>query len=226
MCECCGGDCRLCGQDKGYIEFTETIKEVVNKGDHLLVNNKYKMIPTKNLDSPFRKEEMKQPLNEAYENEILEAYQKISDTFDDFTQLMRKRVPYESWPAHCQIAGIDQTLLGPASPDFGCSPPGTHIQQRFDKPPFPMPIPDFTERTSNQLEDKMISRIKDMGRAQEKLKAILDDEIFETLSKHNTYWHSKNELEGDKLDDLRRKLSCFSDNLWDIMGILRTEEES
>lgn len=163
---------------------------------------------------------MKQPLNEAYQNEILEAYQKISDTFDDFTQLIRARVPYESWPRHCQIAGINPELLGPADT------PGTHIQLRFDKPPVPMPIPDFTERTSNQLEDKMISRIKDMGRVQEKLHSILKDEIFETLSKYNTYWHSKHELEAEKLDDLRRKFSCFQDNLWQIMGILRTEEES
>lgn len=219
MCECCGGDCRLCGQDKGYIEFPETITEVVNKGDHLLVNNKYKMIPTKNPDSPFRKEEMKQPLNEAYQNEILEAYQKISDTFDDFTQLMRKRVPYEEWPKHLQIAGINPDLLGPADP------PGTKIKG-FDKPPVPVGIPDFTDPISNQVIDRLISKIKDMGRIQERLKTILDDEIFETLSKHNTYWHSKNEAEGDKLDDLRRKFSCLNDNLWDIMGILRTEEES
>lgn len=166
---------------------------------------------------------MKQPLNEAYQNEILEAYQKISDTFDDFTQLMRSRVPYESWPKHCQIAGINPDLLGPAN--IGCSPPGSKING-FDKRPEMVPIPDFTNPTSNQLEDKMISRIKDMGRAQERLKMILDDEIFETLSKHNTYWHSKYEPESDKLDDLRRKFSCLSDNLWDIMGILRTEEES
>lgn len=219
MCECCGGDCRLCSPDPGFVEFPETVTSVVVEKDYILVNEKYKMIPTKNPESPFRIE-MKQPLNEAYENEILEAYQKISDTFDDFTQLMRKRVPYESWPKHCQIAGINPDLLGPADP------PGTHIQQRFDKPPVPMPIPDFTERTSNQLEDKMISRIKDMGRAQERLKMILDDEIFDTLSKHNTYWHSIHEPESDKLDDLRRKFSCLSDNLWDIMGILRTEEES
>ena len=130
---------------------------------------------------------MKQPLNEAYKNEILEAYQKISDTFDDFTQLMRSRVPYEEWPKHCQIAGINPT--------------------------------------SNQLEDKMISRIKDMGRVQERLKAILDDEIFDTLSKHNPYWDSKHEPECDKLDDLRRKFSCFQDNLWDIMGILCAGDE-
>lgn len=229
MCECCGGDCRLCSGDKGFLEFPEPItkvyvREVVDKNgcslEEMIINDKYKVTPTGNPDSPFRKEEMKQPLNEAYQNEILESYQKISDTFDDFTQLMRSRVPYESWPKHCQIAGINPELLGPADP------PGTYIQQKFDKPPVPMPIPDFTERTSNQLEDKMISRIKDLGRAQEKLKMILDDEIFDRLSKHNPYWDSKYEPEGDKLDDLRRKFSCLSDNLWDIMGILRTEEES
>lgn len=48
-----------------------------------------------------------QPLNETYKNEILEVYRKISDTFDDFTELMRRRVPYESWPSHCKIDGVN-----------------------------------------------------------------------------------------------------------------------
>lgn len=89
---------------------------------------------------------MKQPLNEAYQNEILKAYQKISDTFDDFTQLMRSRVPYESWPKHCQIAGINHELLGLADPS------GAHIQQMLDKPPIPMPNPEYNDPTSNQLD--------------------------------------------------------------------------
>ena len=163
---------------------------------------------------------MKQPLNEAYQKEILEAYQKIRDTFDDFTQLMRSRIPYEEWPRHCQIAGINPDLLGRAIL------PGTHVQLRFDKRPERVPIPDNNDPTSNQLEDKMISRIKDLGRAQQRLKMILDDEIFENLSLYNPYWNSKYELEADKLDDLRRKFSCLRDNLWDSMGILRTSEES
>jgi len=81
-----------------------------------------------------------------------------------------------------------------------------------------------TLNESNQLENKIISRIKDLVRVQERIKAILDDEIFDTLSKHNAYWHSEFDLESDKLDDLLRKFSCMNDNLWDIMGILRDQE--
>ncbi len=172
MCECCGGDCRLC-----------------------------------------RGEEVKQPLNEAYGNDLLQAYQKISDTFDDFTQLMRKRVPYESWPKHLQIAGLDPDSLGPIDP------PGTKIKG-FDKWPKMEPIPDYTDHTSNHL----IAKIQDMGRIEEKLLTLLDDEIFEKTNKHSPYWHSKDEDSADKLDDLRRKFSCMHDNLWDIISILRRNQ--
>ena len=173
MCECCGGDCRLCeGQ-------------------------------------------MTPPLNEAYKNEVLEAYQEISDTFDDFTQLMRKRVPYEEWPRHLQNVGINPELLGPSDPPV----------IKLDKQPEMVSIPECAEPSSNQLEDKMISRIKDMGRVQERIKSILDDDIFNDLSKYNTYWQSKHEEENGKLIRLHMKLSCLHDNLWDIMGILRGDEK-
>lgn len=81
------------------------------------------------------------------------------------------------------------------------------------------------EYKSIQLEDKMISKIKDMGIIQQKLEEILDDEIFDDLSKHNPFWHSKYEPESHKFNDLRGKFSLLSENLWDIMGILRKGEE-
>jgi len=148
--------------------------------------------------------------NQAYQNKILEAYQKISDTFDDFTQLMRKRVPYEQWPDHCKIKDMDI--------DSGEKHLFSH------ESPNSISIPDYTESPSSQLEDKIICQIKDLGRIQERLKMILDDEIFDKTSKHNPYWYSKYEEEEDKLDELRIKLSCLNDNLWDIMAILRKEE--
>ncbi len=83
MCECCGGDCHLC--------------------------NIQPIVPPR---PPQREAIMKQPLNEAYSNEVLEAYQRISDSFDDFTQLMRKRIPYEEWPERLKIAGVSEELLG------------------------------------------------------------------------------------------------------------------
>lgn len=210
-----------------------------------------------------------QPLNEAYKNEILEAYQKISDTFDDFTQLMRRRVPYESWPKHCQIAGVNPDLLGPS---IGCDAPGTKFDGHIGlKPLEQLPIPEsFREAMDNHCDDcleeleealengwlrvqpncrpdesframigviskwkkclksvpeDLVDKIQDMGRVEEKLLNVLEDEIFETTSKHNPYWHSENEEIGDKLDDLRRKFSCLHDNLWDIIAILRKDRE-
>ncbi len=80
------------------------------------------------------------------------------------------------------------------------------------------------QETSSQLEAKIISKIKDLGRIQERIQAILNDEIFIDLSKHNSYWHSEFDLESRKLHSLRIKFSCLSDNLWDIMGILRDQE--
>lgn len=230
---------------------------------------------------------MKQPLNEAYKNEILEAYQKISDTFDDFTQLIRKRVPYEQWPDHCKIAGVNPEMLG-------CSHPNSEIR-KIVPPPEPMRIPDFPQEMLDLCQDPiddlekiilegwrhvqsdcrpdesframlkvmlkwkvyleskqkkeeaqtniwdilkaqgmdptkafsmgMISRIEDIGRAQNKLKTILDNDVFDTLSKHNPYWHSEHDIEADKLDEVRRQLSCLNDNLWDLWAVLRQESE-
>ena len=229
MCELCDAGYSPDGGG-GYLQFPEPItkvyvRETVDKNgcrlEELIVNDKWKLIDDPTSIPPFRYVKiMPQPLNEAYKNEVLEAYQKISDTFDDFTQLMRKRVPYEQWPAHCQaIAGVNPELLGPSSE----TPP----RERGN-----FPTKDIwdvlRERGLNPMEafpTAVISRLEDIGRAQARLKSILDDEIFENLSKHNPYWDSKHELEADKLDDLRRKISCLSDNLWDLWTILRKEEE-
>lgn len=284
MCECCGGDCRLCG-GYGHLDFPEPItkvyvRETVSEDgfrlEELIINDKWKMVEDSSLNPPFRYEEImdKQPLNEEYKNEILEAYQKISDTFDDFTQLMRARVPYESWPKHLQIAGISEDLLGPADkkpvPDFAdqisehcdecagelenaledgwlhcqpnCRPDKsframigiiskwkTYLQSQKPYKARQHDIWDtLRERgfdPTKALPTALISRIEDIGRAQEKLKNILDEELFDNLSKHDPFWDSKHELESEKLDDLRRKLSCLSDNLWDLWAILRKEEE-
>ena len=130
-----------------------------------------------------------------YQSELLEAYSKISDTFDDFTQLMRKRVPYHSWPQRCKNTEVSDDLKG--NPEINL------------------------ENTSHLL----ISRVKDLGRAQEKLKFILDDEIFDRTNKHNAYWNTESEADWDKLDDLRRKFALINENLWDLMAILKTGDE-
>jgi len=71
----------------------------------------------------------------------------------------------------------------------------------------------------------LVSRMADIGRAQERITNILDDEIFRNLSKHNPYWHSEHDIEADKLHDVRCKLSCMMDNLWDLWSILKKDEE-
>lgn len=75
------------------------------------------------------------------------------------------------------------------------------------------------------MSTAIISRLEDMGRARSRLSDILDDEIFDTLSKYNEYYHSEHEAEDEKLDELRRKLVCIKDNLWDLWAILRNDED-
>jgi len=69
--------------------------------------------------------------------------------------------------------------------------------------------------------EKLIDGIIRIGRAQQMLTHLLDDGIFENLSKHNNYWNSEDEVDGDKLFDVRMKLSCLKDNLWELMAILQ-----
>ncbi len=163
---------------------------------------------------------MEQPLNEAYQNEILEAYQKISDTFDDFTQLMRKRIPYEEWPDHCKVVA-------------GCEVSTPDIRVKIDTLPDPIYATESSVLnilkskeldSTKTLPEQMISRIQDIGRAQEKLQSILDDDMFDNLSKHDPYWHPTADEEVDRFYDIRMKMSFLHENLWKVMGILNKDE--
>lgn len=158
MCECCGGDCRLCA------------------------------------------EQMKQPLNEAYQNELLEAYQKISDTFDDLTQLMRRRVPYEDWPIHMRFPGINPELIGAAA--------------KGEKSP--ISIEAFANVFSNKIQG--------IGRAEQQLLIILDDDLF-CKSAFDPFWKSESSEFNLRLDSLRRNISWLNDTLWEVIRILRHEQE-
>lgn len=75
------------------------------------------------------------------------------------------------------------------------------------------------------LGRELVNCLQDMGRAYEKLKSSLDSELFNDLSKHNPYWESAHEPESDKLYDIRCRLSCLSDTLWDVVGLLDHREE-
>lgn len=172
-------------------------------------------IDTEYSNEPFKRKEMK---HDQSKEELLEAYEKISSTFDDFTQLMRKRVPYQDWPEHCKIAGVSENLLGRADEPAKKN----HAQRNKD-------VWDvLREHGINPLESfpsAVIKRLEDIGRAQQKLKSILDDDIFDNLSKHDPYWDSEHEPEADRFHDVRMKLNCMRDNLWDLWAILRNEEE-
>lgn len=157
MCECCGGDCKLCGK-------------------------------------------------EMEEKDVFQAYKEISDKFDMFTQMMRAR-----------HASIGYALIGDS---INLNP--------TMKPPEFIPIPDYTPGVApdSKMYEAILNRIQDIGRAQEKLKSILDEDILEQHSKHDPYWHTDDlEIANDRLHDLRCKLNCLSDNLWDLWTILRKEEE-
>lgn len=113
MCECCEGDCKLCNAApaNGYHGFPDDLRRIqpvpIPPGFVEIINEEFNLL---------EKASMTQPLNEAYHHEVLEAYQKISDTFDEFTQLMRKRIPYEDWPERLKIAGVSDELKGEYEP--------------------------------------------------------------------------------------------------------------
>ncbi len=114
---------------------------------------------------------------EMKEKDLLEEYNKIADTFDGFTRLMRKKFPLEPLQRECH------------------------------------------------LPEMMIERVQDIGKAQAKLKSILDYEIFDSLSKHNEEWHHPDPDVHDRLQVKRMEINCMRDDLWDLWAILRKEDE-
>lgn len=200
-------------------------------------------LPSERLPEPnwinVTKEEYDRMFEPMKQDDLLDKYKEISDKFDEFTQCIRKTVPVNSLPPHCRM---------------GLDPPGTHVCVKLQPPSKGVSVSGECEKCgyhtlecqcknfikadmgngvspSNDYIDlnkiipaAMIERIEDIGRAQEKLKGILDDEIFDNLSKHDTYWKSKYEPESEKLDDLRRKIAYINERLSDLWDILRKEE--
>jgi hypothetical protein len=80
---------------------------------------------------------------------------------------------------------------------------------------------------SNELPlgSAIVDAIVRLGRAQEKLKNILQEHLDDRYSKHDPNWDSEYEREANLLDDARLKLNCLHDSLWDLMGILQPEGE-
>jgi hypothetical protein len=85
------------------------------------------------------------------------------------------------------------------------------------------PRPDTVKKY--MLPNEIIHKLQDIGRIEEKLLRLTEDPIFEHSSKHDTYWHSKDEEASDKLDDLRMKMNYINEKLWDVIGIIRKDEQ-
>jgi hypothetical protein len=68
------------------------------------------------------------------------------------------------------------------------------------------------------------NRIINVGRALEKLEVVLDQDIFDELSKHNPKWDSEHEPEAETLHQVRGRLSYMHDQLWDIFALLKQDE--
>lgn len=81
------------------------------------------------------------------------------------------------------------------------------------------------ESTCHCLSTAICKKLESIGIAREKLRLVLENEVFNDLSKHNPWWTSIHEVEDDKLDDLRRKLSCLNDELWEIVSTLEEDHE-
>lgn len=178
----------------GYIDVGFQIESMAIEDDELVVRGQ-------GMERRITGEELK-------ENELIQAYRKIHETFDDFTQLMRARIPYKEWPEHLQIAGINEDLLGPA-----------------DKKEEKMSgeCDECGEHALECICNAVMKRIQDMGRAQEKLKTILDSDIFGKAA-FDPYWTHDNEDFDNRLDEIRLRIAVLEDNLWDVWAVLRDKD--
>jgi hypothetical protein len=75
------------------------------------------------------------------------------------------------------------------------------------------------------LGTAVVDAIVRLGRAQEKLKTILENHLAQRYSKHDPEWESEYERESNLLYEARCKLNTLHDSLWDLMGVLQPEGE-
>lgn len=75
------------------------------------------------------------------------------------------------------------------------------------------------------MDKNKVKYLVSVGQGLEKLLSVVDDDIWNDLSKHSTYWDSEHEKEADKLDDIRRSLSFLNEQLWDVVSCLKSFEE-
>jgi len=86
-----------------------------------------------------------------------------------------------------------------------------------------VPIPANVK--TYMLPNELIHKLQDIGRIEEKLLNLTEDQIFENLSKHDEYWSCEDPDTSDKLDELRMKFGYINDKIWDIISIIRKDEQ-
>ena len=64
----------------------------------------------------------------------------------------------------------------------------------------------------------VISYMLGVGEARGICRKILDEDIFDDISKHNSYFQHTDEKTADKLEDIRWALNRIHDALYDILG--------
>jgi hypothetical protein len=69
-----------------------------------------------------------------------------------------------------------------------------------------------------------IKLIMGYGKAHYIIQSLLDDEIFNDLSKHNEYFYHSDEIVSDKLRDLRIKFRKIEDSLNEILVLISVQE--
>ena len=64
-----------------------------------------------------------------------------------------------------------------------------------------------------------------VGEARKLVKDILNDDVFDNLSKHNPYFDSEHDKEDQKLEDLRWALNRIQDALHKIWELIEAPED-
>ena len=72
------------------------------------------------------------------------------------------------------------------------------------------------------MKSQIISKLKDLGRIEERLTTILDGDIFSKLNKYDAFWRN-DEGTADRLYDLRPVLMGIEQELWDIVELINRD---
>jgi hypothetical protein len=77
--------------------------------------------------------------------------------------------------------------------------------------------------TDSQLATILLDRLRVLGRIHEKLLKLMQEDLFDSLNKHNPYWHDENEATSEKLHDVRCKVCMINDQIHEIWALLEEE---